>query len=118
MHTLLPLLLGCLFLLAGGPRGPKPVVAPAPPPPRPAAPAPPPKPAPPPDEMRPLDGDERIYYDDAAAFTDSVRLIISDPETWSGVWTQATKGQASTPALPAIDFQRYFVLLVSAGRMR
>lgn len=65
-----------------------------------------------------MEADDRIYYDDATAFTDSVRLTVRDAETWNKVWLQATQEQATPPALPAIDFQRQMLLLVSAGRMR
>jgi hypothetical protein len=65
-----------------------------------------------------VNADDRIYYDDATAFTDSVRLTIRDPEQWNQVWLRATKAQATPPALPAIDFGRHMLLLVSAGRLR
>ena len=68
--------------------------------------------------MRPVGPDDRIYYDDATAFKDSVRLTIRDAEAWNGAWTKATKEQAAPPALPEIDFTRHMLLLVSAGPMR
>lgn len=68
--------------------------------------------------MRPVDADDRIYYDDATAFTDSVRMTISDPETWGRIWLKATQAQATPPALPEIDFKRNMLLLVSAGRLK
>jgi hypothetical protein len=68
--------------------------------------------------MRPVDAADRQYYDDAAAFTDSVRLTISDPDTWSQTWLRATQAQATSPALPEVDFKRYMLLLVSAGRLK
>ena len=126
----------CGLLLLGSCGGNKPEFVPAPPPPRPAPPppppppppprvapvarkpAPPPKPVPPPDEMRPVSSDDRIYYDDATAFRDSVRLTISDPENWRSTWLRATQAQATPPALPDIDFQRYMLLLVSAGGLK
>jgi hypothetical protein len=81
-------------------------------------PAPPPKPVPPADEMKPVPADDRIYYDDATAFRDSVRLTISDQDSWKSTWLRATQAQATPPALPEIDFQRYMLLLVSAGRLK
>lgn len=129
------LLLSCGILLlpaCGG--GNKPEFVPAPPPPRPQPPpppppaprpapvvhkqAPPPKPTPPPDEMRPVGADDRIYYDDVTAFRDSVRLTISDPDTWRSTWLRATQAQATPPALPEVDFQRYMLILVSAGSLK
>lgn len=108
------------FVPAPPPPRPAPPPPPPPPPPKPAArkPAPPPKPAPPADEMRPVDPADRVYYDDAATFTDSVRLTISDPDTWSRTWLRATQAQATSPALPEVDFKRYTLLLVSAGRLK
>jgi hypothetical protein len=137
MRSYFYLLLGGMMLWSCG-GGSKPALTPAPPPPRPAPPpppppppkpapqrkpapqkpAPPPKPVPPPDEMHPVDADDRIYYDDATAFTDSVRLIIKDPAAWNQVWIRATQAQATPPALPAIDFGRHMLLLVSAGPLR
>ena len=68
--------------------------------------------------MRPVEPDDRIYYDDATGFRDSVRLTITDPETWRSTWLKATQAQATPPELPAIDFQRYMLLLVSAGSLK
>src|SRR5215212_7008396 len=116
------LLCGSLLLASCG--GHKPEFVPAPPPPRPAPPppppppppkpaqvarkpAPPPKPAPPADEMWPVASDDRVYYDDATAFRDSVRLTVSDQDTWKSTWLRATQAQATPPALPDVDFQRY-----------
>ena len=76
------------------------------------------KPAPPPDEMRPVEADDRIYYDDATAFRDSARLTITDPETWRSAWLRATQAQATPPALPTVDFQRHMLVLVSAGSLK
>jgi hypothetical protein len=79
---------------------------------------PPPPPPPPSDSMEALDPGARVYYDDETAFTDSLRLTIRDEETFRSVWAQATQHQATSPALPQINFQSQMVLLVSAGRMR
>jgi hypothetical protein len=78
-------------------------------------PTPPPAPA---DDVQPVDSSARVYYDDETGFTDSLRLTIRDEETFRGVWAQATQRQATSPALPEINFQSQMVLLVSAGRMR
>jgi hypothetical protein len=87
----------------------KPVAQPVP------APSPASRPA---EEMEAIGDDARIYYDDATAFTDSLRMIIQDVDTWQSVWARATRRQATAPPLPAVDFQRQTLLLVSAGRMR
>jgi hypothetical protein len=68
--------------------------------------------------MRPVDGEDRVYYDDATAFRDSVRQTISDPETWKSTWLRATQAQATPPPLPEIDFKRFMLLLVSAGALK
>jgi hypothetical protein len=70
------------------------------------------------EELQAIDDAARIYYDDATAYTDSLRLTIRDPATWQGVWERATRRQATAPPLPAVDFERQMVILVSAGRMR
>jgi hypothetical protein len=137
MRSHVSLLLGGMILAGGCGGGSRPEFVAAPPPPRPAPPPapppppapapkpvpkrkppPPPKPAPPPDEMRAVGPENRIYYDDATAFRDSVRLTIRDAEAWQDAWTKATQEQAAPPALPEIDFARYMLLLVSAGPMR
>jgi hypothetical protein len=133
MPSSLHVLLGGALLLAACGGGHKPEFVPAPPPPRPAPPppppkpapkpvaakpAPPPKPAPPSDVMRAVGGDDRIYYDDAATYPDSSRLIIKDPDTWRNTWLKATQAQATSPALPEVDFGRSMLLLVSAGRLK
>jgi hypothetical protein len=79
----------------------------------------PPTPPPPPaDSMEAVGSSARVYYDDETGFTDSLRLTIRDEETFRGVWAQATQRQATSPALPEINFQSQMLLLVSAGRMR
>jgi hypothetical protein len=107
------------FVPAPPPPRPQPPPPPPPPAPRPAPvvrkPAPPPKPTPPPDEMRAVEADDRIYYDDVTAIRDSVRLTISDPDTWKKTWLGATEAQVTPPPLPEVDFQRYMLILVSAG---
>ncbi|HEY8258937.1 MAG TPA: hypothetical protein VIG08_14860 [Gemmatimonadales bacterium] len=89
-----------------------PVVIPA------AAPAPTPAPPPPAEHLIGIDQDARLYYDDVPSFPDSIRQVIRDAESLSSVWAQATKGQASAPPLPYVDFSRSIVLLVGAGKLR
>lgn len=79
---------------------------------------PPAPPAPPADSMESVDTSAQVYYDDETGITDSLRLIIRDEETFRGVWAQATQQQATSPALPQINFESQMLLLVSAGRMR
>lgn len=91
-----------------------PVLAPA------AAPAPPPPPpAPPPAEnLVAVDTESRLYYDDVPSFPDSIRYVVRESESWANIWAQATRGQASAPPLPFVDFSRSILLLVGAGKMR
>lgn len=74
-------------------------------------------PGPPADDVRALQSDARLYYDDTEVFGDSTRMIIRDPESLENIWNRAASGQASAPPLPAIDWSRHMVLLVSAGQM-
>jgi hypothetical protein len=67
--------------------------------------------------MQAVSPDDRIYYDDAATYSDSVRLTIKDSDSWKQAWLKATQAQATSPALPDIDFKQSMVLLVSAGRL-
>jgi hypothetical protein len=90
---------------------PQPAPAPAPA----QAPAPPPPPV---ERWEAVSPEARLYYDDVGAFTDSVRLIVDDPDTWKDVWRRATSRQASTPPTPQVDFGRQVVLVVAAGRMK
>jgi len=58
-----------------------------------------------------------IYDDDAGGMRDSVRLVVRDRAAFEVLWRSATRGQASPPPLPAIDFTREMVVAVGAGRM-
>jgi hypothetical protein len=59
---------------------------------------------------------DRLYRDDRTP-TDSVRLVISDPETLRLWWNRATSETPDPkPPLPTVDFQSHSVLLVAAGR--
>jgi hypothetical protein len=59
----------------------------------------------------------RVYYDDGAAFRDSVRIVVEDSVTWKQVWRQASSTQASPPPRPEVDFNSEMLLVVGAGRM-
>ena len=59
---------------------------------------------------------DRLYRDDRTE-TDSVRVVISDPETLRLWWTRATAQTPDPkPAIPTVDFASHSVLLVAAGR--
>ncbi len=59
---------------------------------------------------------DRLYRDDRTE-TDSVRVVISDPETLRLWWTRATAQTPDPkPPIPSIDFQTHSVLLVASGR--
>src|SRR5436190_11437261 len=67
--------------------------------------------------LEPLPPTGRVYYDDGPAFRDSVRMVVRDDATWTGVWKQASSTQLSPPPLPEIDFDHEMLLIVGAGRM-
>lgn len=107
------LIAGGLLLVSACHKKKPPVLAPT------AEPAPPPPAPPPAENLSPVEDDARLYYDDeASAFPDSVRMVIRDAESLTSVWSRATRGQASAPPIPAVDFTQSLVLLVSAGKMR
>lgn len=59
---------------------------------------------------------DRLYSDDRAE-VDSVRVLITDAETFRTWWDRATAEAGDPkPPLPAVDFQEHSVLLVAAGR--
>lgn len=116
MRRLLLCLACSVLLLQACHKKPPPPVTPAA---APAAPPAAPPPAPPPAEnLSAVEQDARLYYDDVPSFADSIRYVVRDAATWANIWTQATRGQASAPPLPAVDFSRSIVLLVGAGKMR
>lgn len=100
---------GCLFKKKPKPE-PVPVAAPTPTPPAPA-------PSLPADFMEPVEESARLYYDDAAVFTDSVRVTVRDQASLETLWSRAASGQASSPQLPTIDWERDMVVLVGAGAL-
>lgn len=111
MRRLLTCSVCCVLLLSACHKGKPPVLAPV------AAPAPPPPP-PPAENLLAVEPDARLYYDDVPSFPDSIRYVIRESETWGNIWAQATRGQASAPPLPVVDFSRSIVLLVGAGKLR
>lgn len=114
MRRLLLCSVYCVVIVSACHKRKPPVLAPV------AAPAPPPpQPAPPPAEnLLAVEQNARLYYDDVESFPDSIRYVIRESETWGNIWAQATRGQASAPPLPSVDFSRSLVLLVGAGKMR
>lgn len=111
MRRLLTCSVCCVLLLSACHKGKPPVLAPV------AAPAPPPPP-PPAENLLAVEPDAQLYYDDVPSFPDSIRYVIRESETWGNIWAQATRGQASAPPLPVVDFSRSIVLLVGAGKLR
>ncbi len=109
---------GGLLIVSACHKKKPPVLAPTAEPPPQQAPPPPPPP-PPAENLMPIELDGRLYYDDeASAFPDSIRMVIRDAQSLTSVWAQATRGQASAPPIPAVDFTQSIVLLVGAGKMR
>jgi hypothetical protein len=59
---------------------------------------------------------DRLYRDDRTA-VDSVRVVISDPETLRLWWNRATaETPEPKPTMPSVDFASNSVLLVASGR--
>jgi hypothetical protein len=59
---------------------------------------------------------DRLYRDDRTAL-DSVRVVISDPESLKLWWGRATADTPEPrPTVPTVDFTKNNVLLVAAGR--
>lgn len=69
------------------------------------------------DTVAPVLSSARLYYDDSAAFPDSLRMIVRDVTGWRDAWDQATSDQPTPPPRPVIDFSREMVVVVSAGKM-
>lgn len=99
-HLRQAVLLAALFALPGCGRGggATPPVAAAPP-------------------AAPLASTALLYYDNSGGIRDSMRRVVRDPEEFRQIWRQATSTQSSPPALPAVDFDRGMLLVVSTGRM-
>jgi len=75
---------------------------------------------PPPPSQQPIAAvtvEERLYYDNSGAYPDSLRLVVRDAQSFSQVWTEATRNQSAPPPRPQVDFESSMVLLVAAGRM-
>ncbi len=64
----------------------------------------------------PVDGGARLYRDDAAVLPDSIRMVLKDAVAFTQAWAQATSALDQPPPAPQIDFARYMVVYVGAGR--
>lgn len=63
-----------------------------------------------------MDPANRLYRDDAAPLADTIREVLRDRTSFSQVWDQATSALDVPPPTPEIDFDRYMVVVVGAGR--
>lgn len=76
----------------------------------------PPPPVAPSRRVEAIQDTDRLYRDDRTE-VDSVRVVISDPETLRLWWSRATaETPEPKPAMPSVDFATRSVLLVTAGR--
>ncbi len=67
--------------------------------------------------LSPILATQEIYYDDGGGFPEFQRLVVRDLVRWEDVWVRATFGQPSPPARPAVNFERYMLIVAAAGRM-
>ncbi len=70
----------------------------------------------PPAPARVLTAADHLYYDNTGGIQDSLRLVIRDPQRFQQIWTRATSTQVTPPPAPAIDFSKWMVVVVDAGR--
>lgn len=73
--------------------------------------------SPPPPPMAPVPEADRLYYDDSGGVTDSLRMVVREPDEWREMWSRATARRAEPPPLPTVDFEDQMVLVIAAGRM-
>ena len=66
---------------------------------------------------QPLSPAATVYYDNGGGIQDSLRVVVRDEATLRDFWRRATSTQPSPPPLPAVDFSREMVVVVSGGRM-
>lgn len=72
--------------------------------------------APPVARAWPVEASARLYRDDAAVLPDTIREVIRTSEAFAQEWTRATSALDQPPPAPNIDFDRYMVVFVGAGR--
>ena len=51
----------------------------------------------------------------SSGVTTRLRTTVSDTEAWSTLWERLTRGDASLPALPAVDFNRETLIVAAKG---
>ena len=66
---------------------------------------------------QPLSAAAMLYYDNGGGIQDSLRVVVREEATLREYWRRATSSQPSPPPLPAVDFSREMVVVVSGGRM-
>ncbi len=72
--------------------------------------------APPVARAWPVEASARLYRDDAAVLPDTIREVIRSQEAFAREWARATSALDQPPPPPDIDFSRYMVVFVGAGR--
>jgi hypothetical protein len=64
----------------------------------------------------PVEPANRLYRDDAARLSDTIRRVIKDQEDFAHNWAQATSALDDPPPPPEIDFAQHMIVFVGAGR--
>lgn len=64
----------------------------------------------------PVEASDRLYRDDAAPLSDTIRQVIRDSASFSRAWDRATQALDDPPPLPEIDFDEHMIVFVGAGR--
>jgi hypothetical protein len=64
----------------------------------------------------PVEATNRLYRDDAAPLSDTIRRVILDQTEFAQAWAQATSALDDPPPPPAIDFAQHMIVFVGAGR--
>jgi hypothetical protein len=61
-------------------------------------------------------GAVRLAHAYNSGFGSAVRTIVGDAATWQVAWTTYTKAMGSPPPAPAVDFDRYEVIVAALGQ--
>jgi hypothetical protein len=61
---------------------------------------------------------QRILSAQDTGLNQPLRLVIRDLEQWQSIWSEAMRGRGTPTAPPAVDFNRYMVILAAMGTQR
>ena len=65
--------------------------------------------------LEPLTVDGTLVGERYSGLTTRERLVVRDDAAWASLWSQITAHVQPTPALPAVDFGREQLIVVSSG---